>query len=89
MNTKSFLFGCLVTAGLFLIAGFASESPQEPSYQVHGDRGVFCILNTRNGDYSMVLPSGDPVGRIRNFAEEREHSGLPAPESPEAPEAPN
>ncbi len=89
MNGKSFLIGCLLTAGLFLILGFSSDGTQCPKFQVHGDQGVFCILNTQNGDYTMVLPSGDPIGTIRNFAEERESSGLPAPKSPEAPEEPN
>ena len=89
MNAKSFVMGCLLTAGLFLILGFSSEKTPCPKFQVHGDQGVFCILNTQNGDYTMILPSGDPLGNIRNFAEERKRSGPSPPESPDAPEEPN
>ncbi len=89
MNGKSFMMGCLLTAGLFLMLGFSSDGTPCPKFQVHGDQGVFCILNTQNGDYTMVLPSGDPLGSIRNFAEERQSSGPSAPESPDAPEEPN
>jgi len=71
MNVKSFVMGCLLTAGLFLILGFSSEKTPCPKFQVHGDQGVFCILNTQNGDYTMVLPSGDPLGNIHNDPAQR------------------
>ncbi|MCF8038718.1 MAG: hypothetical protein K9K79_05320 [Desulfohalobiaceae bacterium] len=85
MDGKSFLAGCLVTAGMFMIAGFAAGSSGSAKFQVDGDRGFFCILDTQSGDYRLVLPSGDPVSSIRNFSDQRKADGYRVPDTPKVP----
>ncbi|MCF8106755.1 MAG: hypothetical protein K9K64_14830 [Desulfohalobiaceae bacterium] len=85
MDGKSFLAGCLVTAGMFMIAGFAAGSSGSGKFQVDGDRGFFCILDTQSGNYRMVLPSGDAVAPIRNFRDQGKSDGIRVPDSPKTP----